>query len=64
MLGKVKSYSQQKKYGFISGDDGKEYFFHESEIKIPSKSLSAGYGVQFNTTDGYPNPKALNVRLL
>lgn len=63
MIGVVKKYNQQKKYGFISGDDGKKYFFHESEIRIPSKSLSAGYTVQFETADGYPNSKALNVRL-
>lgn len=64
MIGKVKTYSTHKKYGFISGDDGKEYFFHESEIRIPSKNLSAGYTVQFNVTDGYPMPKALDVSLL
>lgn len=64
MIGRVKTYSKQKKYGFISGDDGKEYFFHESEINIPSKNLSAGYTVQFSTSDGYPNPKALNVNIL
>lgn len=63
MIGVVKEYNKYKKYGFISGDDGKEYFFHESEILIPSKNLSAGYTVQFNISDGYPNPKALNVRL-
>lgn len=63
MYGRVKLYSPKKKYGFISGDDGREYYFSEGEIRIPSKSLSAGYSVQFNTSDGYPNPKARNVRL-
>lgn len=64
MIGQVKTYDARKKYGFISGDDGKDYFFHESEIHIPSKCLSAGYTVQFNVTDGYPIPKALDVSLL
>ncbi len=64
MIGKVRTYSKQKKYGFILGDDGKMYFFHESEIKIPSRNLSEGYDVEFNILDGYPNPKAINVRLL
>ncbi|MCM1264487.1 MAG: cold shock domain-containing protein [Butyrivibrio sp.] len=64
MLGKVKTYDKQKKYGFISGDDGIEYYFHENEINLPSKYISAGYTVQFNTADGYPNPKALNVSIL
>ena len=64
MYGRVKTYSSQKKYGFISGDDGKEYYFAEGEIRIPSKILSAGYGVQFETSRAYPNPKARNVRLI
>lgn len=64
MLGRVRTYDKQKKFGFISGDDGIDYFFHESEINVPSKNLSAGYTVQFNTSNGYPNPKALNVSIL
>ena len=30
--GKVKFYNKAKKYGFIAGDDGKDYFFHASGI--------------------------------
>ena len=30
--GKVKFYNKEKKYGFITGDDGKDYFFHASGV--------------------------------
>ena len=30
--GKVKFYNRDKKYGFITGDDGKDYFFHVSGV--------------------------------
>lgn len=33
MRGIVKTYSSEKQYGFIKGDDGKEYFFHHSSFK-------------------------------
>ncbi len=36
MKGVIKTYLPEKKYGFIKGDDGKDYFFHESEFKDKS----------------------------
>ena len=30
--GKVKFFNRRKKYGFITGDDGEDYFFHESGL--------------------------------
>ena len=32
MEGKVKWYNVQKGYGFIAGDDGKDYFMHSSQV--------------------------------
>lgn len=32
MKGTIKTYLPEKKYGFIKGDDGKDYFFHENEF--------------------------------
>ena len=32
MKGNIKTYLPEKKYGFIKGDDGKDYFFHENEF--------------------------------
>ena len=65
MLGKVKEYSAKKRFGYIDGDDGEEYFLHESEIKTPSRCLSRGYMVQFTPSNlGFPKKRALNVNLL
>jgi cold shock CspA family protein len=33
MKGTIKTYLPEKRYGFIKGDDGKDYFFHESEFR-------------------------------
>jgi CspA family cold shock protein len=32
--GTVKVYFPDRGYGFITGDDGKEYFVHESELEV------------------------------
>lgn len=32
MRGIVKTYLPEKQYGFIKGDDGKDYFFHYSSF--------------------------------
>ena len=32
MLGKTKLYNQDKGWGFITADDGKDYYFHISDI--------------------------------
>lgn len=33
MQGTIKTSLPEKQYGFIKGDDGKDYFFHESQFK-------------------------------
>lgn len=33
MRGVVKTYLSEKQYGFIKGDDGRDYFFHHSYLK-------------------------------
>jgi cold shock CspA family protein len=36
MKGTINTYLPEKNYGFIKGDDGKDYFFHESEFRDKS----------------------------
>ncbi len=59
MKGTVKFFDTGKKFGFITGDDGKEYFVHESAVK--DGVLRENDSVEFETEQGERGPKALNV---
>lgn len=63
MKGKVKWFSDQKGYGFISKDDGSgDVFVHFSAITGEGyKSLAEGEAVEFEVTDSDKGPKAANV---
>ena len=66
MKGTIKTYLPEKKYGFIRGDDDKDYFFHESEFRNKShiENLCEEAFVNFDqqaTPKGY---KAKNCSLL
>ena len=60
--GKVKWFSNQKGYGFITGENGKDVFVHYSAIKGDGyKSLEEGQDVEFEVTQGPKGEKASNV---
>jgi len=62
MKGKVKWFSSQKGYGFITGEDGKDVFVHHSSIKMEGyKTLEEGAEVEFDTEKSDKGPKAVNV---
>jgi len=61
--GTVKFFNRMKSFGFINGDDGKDYFVHESGIE-GGKTLNEGDRVSFDITEGDRGPKAENVKLL
>lgn len=49
MRGTTKWFNAQKGYGFITGDDGAEYFAHQTQIKMDGfKTLDAGDVVEFD----------------
>lgn len=62
MNGKVVRVIVEKNFGFILGEDGKEYFFHKSEVKNEtfSKRLE-GLPVQFEDGEGTKGPRAAEV---
>ena len=60
MKGKVKFFNENKGFGFISGEDGKEYFVHSTGIKAGA-SLREGTSVSFEVEQGDKGPKAVKV---
>jgi len=60
--GKVKWFSNQKGYGFITRDDGKDVFVHFSAVQGDGyKTLEEGAEVEFEVTQGPKGEQATNV---
>lgn len=67
MNGTVKWFDSKKGYGFINGDDGKEYFVHYSHIYMRDKfkTLDEDDIVRFDVgTDDNGKEQAINVNPL
>lgn len=59
--GTVKFFNNRKQFGFITGEDGKEYFVHITGLK-PGVSITEGDKVTFDVVNGDRGPKAENVQ--
>ena len=60
--GKVKWFSNQKGYGFITPESGEDVFVHHSAIQGDGyKSLDEGQAVEFEIQEGPKGPHATNV---
>ena len=65
MNGTVKWFNQEKGYGFITGEDGKDVFAHFSQIQSSGyKSLEEGQEVSFEITQGPKGPQAENIQVI
>jgi CspA family cold shock protein len=62
MKGKVKFFNQGKGFGFITGEDGKDYYVHESALK-EGVNINENDSVVFDAEQGDRGPKAVNVAL-
>ena len=61
--GTVKWFNNQKGYGFISDESGKDVFVHYSGLVMEGfKSLDEGQAVEFDVQDGEKGPQAINVK--
>ncbi len=58
--GTVKFFNADKRFGFIAGDDGKEYFVHESALKAGT-SITKDDKVSFKPAQGDKGLKAEDV---
>ena len=60
MKGKIKFFNDLKGFGFIIGEDGKEYFVHSSGL-TSGVSVHEGDSVIFEIEQGDKGPKAVKV---
>lgn len=61
MNGTVKWYNIRKGYGFITGEDGKDYFAHSTAM-APGTTLEEGQKVTFDPAQGEKGPQAKNIK--
>ena len=63
--GTVKWFNDQKGYGFISYEGGKDVFVHHTAIKMDGyRRLNEGDTVQFEVTTGPKGLQATNVSVV
>jgi len=61
MKGKVKFFNHEKEFGFIIGDDGKDYFVHKSALEDGLTTLDENDSVEFTAGKGDKGPVATKV---
>ena len=61
MKGTVKFFNSMKEFGFITGEDGKDYFVHKSALK-DNITLNENDSTSFDVEQGDRGLKAVNVK--
>ncbi|MCQ2508142.1 MAG: cold-shock protein [Dorea sp.] len=65
MKGTVKWFNNQKGYGFLLNEEGKDVFVHFSGLNMEGyKTLTEGQKVEYELADGAKGPQAVNVTVL
>lgn len=62
--GKVKNFNSVKGFGFITDEEGKDYFFHFSSLNMEGyKTVKPGALVTFEPTNGEKGLRAVNITI-
>ena len=61
MEGVVKFFNRKKGFGFITAEDGKDYFVHQSALEA-GVTLAENDAVTFEVEQGDRGPKAVSVK--
>ncbi|MEE2765231.1 MAG: cold shock domain-containing protein [Candidatus Neomarinimicrobiota bacterium] len=63
--GTVKEYDRMKGFGFITSDDGDDYFVHVSGLRehLKDRGLRVGQQVSFDVDFDIKGDRAVNVRI-
>jgi CspA family cold shock protein len=61
--GKVKFFNSIKRYGFITGDDGEDIFFHQNDVRETGfrTKLNQGDAVTFTVRNEPKGKRAVNI---
>jgi cold shock CspA family protein len=62
-VGIVRFYNERKGFGFIAGENGKDYFVHASGVE-EGTTLNCGDRAAFLVEEGFRGPKAVSVRII
>ena len=62
--GTIKRVISERGFGFIGGEDGKEYFFHRNEVaaSMDFDRLAGGEAVTFDIEASPKGPRAVKVQ--
>ncbi len=63
--GTVKWFNNQKGFGFITDENGKDVFVHFTGLNMEGfKTLEENQAVEFDVVDGEKGPQAVNVTVI
>lgn len=61
--GAVKRIIRERGFGFISAEDGREIFFHRSELQnVEFDELAEGDNLEFSVIKGKKGPQAIDIK--
>jgi cold shock protein len=63
-IGKVKWYDNEKGFGILTTDDGKEVFLRANALPADAKDIKPGTRMEFGVADGRKGAQAMAARIL